>query len=157
MANQKINITDLNLLKITRIRDWAISFDYDQKHYLLHGASELGEGSWAELFEKTYDEKGRYHLNYMGQSNGSEYVKNDYIQLQKGTTIVYSQINKLFFVYMLTYNNLATGIMEKKVEAVRERQKVLQSEIYECEKKLFELRKEYQNILLPKKGEDLCL
>lgn len=30
-------IEDLSLLKITKIKPWAILFDYDNKHYFLHG------------------------------------------------------------------------------------------------------------------------
>ena len=44
-----IDIQDLSLLKITRVRDWSICFDYDKKHYLIHGSYECGEGSWQEL------------------------------------------------------------------------------------------------------------
>ncbi len=144
---EKINITDINLLQITRVRNWSISFDYDNKHYLLHGTSELGEGSWAELFEKTYDENGKYHLNYMGNAHSSEYVVNDYIPKQKGKTIVYSQIDKEFFAFQLTYRKLATGIMENKVKEIEKKQKRIKNKIESYEKKISELRKEYQNLL----------
>lgn len=33
-------IEDLSLLKITKIKPWAILFDYDNKHYFLHGKNE---------------------------------------------------------------------------------------------------------------------
>ena len=57
-----IDIQDLNLLRITKVKEWAICFDYGEKHYLLHGQSEMGEGSWQVLYERTLDECGKYHL-----------------------------------------------------------------------------------------------
>ena len=41
-----INIQDVSLLKITKVRDWSILFDYDGKHYLLHGTGESGENAF---------------------------------------------------------------------------------------------------------------
>lgn len=38
-----INIQDVSLLKITKVKNWSILFDYDDKHYLLHGVDECGE------------------------------------------------------------------------------------------------------------------
>lgn len=144
---EKLNITDLNLLKITRVRNWSISFDYDNKHYLLHGTSELDGGSWSELFEKTYDEKGKYHLEQIGATRSSEYVINDYLKKQKGKTIVYSQIDKEFFAFQLTYRKLATGIMEEKVKDVEKEQEKIQKKINYHKEKILELRKEFQNLL----------
>ena len=32
-----IEMNDLLLLEITKVKSWDIYFDYDNKHYLLHG------------------------------------------------------------------------------------------------------------------------
>lgn len=32
----EIEMNDLSLLEITKVKPWAIYFDYDNKHYLLH-------------------------------------------------------------------------------------------------------------------------
>ena len=60
-----INITDISLLKITRVRPWSICFDYDNKHYLIHGSSEMGEGSWQELYKRDLDVNGKYKLTHL--------------------------------------------------------------------------------------------
>lgn len=148
--NTKIHITDLNLLKITKVRNWSIAFDYGSKHYLLHGTSELGEGSWNVLFERTYDANGKYYLKKIADSNGSEYIIGDYIPKQKGKTIIYSQINKAFFAYMLTFRNFATGIMEDKVKEVKEKQAKIQTKIQKYNQKILDLKKEYNGLEHPK-------
>lgn len=136
-----IDIKNLSLLKITRVRGWAICFDYDGKHYLLHGASEMGEGSWQDLYERELDEHGKYKLNFITNSNyGSEYVANEYIKKQNGKTIVYSLIDKNYFVYKLTKRGFATGIFEDEVSRQKEEIMKLQTELKVYEDKCRELR-----------------
>ncbi len=136
-----IDIQDLSLLKITRVRDWAICFDYDDKHYLLHGTSEMGEGSWQDLYERELNEHGRYKLTFIIHSNyGSEYVANDYIKRQSGKTIVYSLIDKHIFAYKLTKRGFATGIFDDVVLKQKEEILKLQAELKGYEDKCRELR-----------------
>ena len=47
-----LSITDLSLLKITKVKDWAICFDYDGRQFLIHGTSEFGEGSGQDFYER---------------------------------------------------------------------------------------------------------
>lgn len=123
----KINITDESLLKITRVRLWAICFDYDGKHYLLHGKSELGEGSWQELFEKVYDENGRYELIHMNNSfAGTDAVANEYIKRQKGKTIVYKNIDKPYFIRKLVEHDFSTGLYAEEAEKEKDRMENVQ-------------------------------
>lgn len=136
-----IDIQDLSLLKVTRVKDWAICFDYDDRHYLLHGASEMGEGSWQDLYERELNENGRYKLTFITHSNyGSEYVANDYIKRQNGKTIVYSLIDKEYFAYKLTKRGFATGIFEDVVLKQKEEILNLQTELKVYEDKCRELK-----------------
>jgi hypothetical protein len=48
-----MNIDNINLLKITKIKPWAIHFSYDGKKYLLHESTQDCETSLT-LFEKIY-------------------------------------------------------------------------------------------------------
>lgn len=91
-----INIQDLSLLKITKIKPWAIYFDYDEKHYLLHGKSD-GYESVRELFERHLNENGFWTLEFIKSNYGNECVINDYIRPFSWQTIVYNQISKEYF------------------------------------------------------------
>jgi hypothetical protein len=111
-----INITALSLLKITRVRPCSICFDYDNKHYLIHGSYEMGEGSWQELYERKLDTNGKYNLLRLKTVDGDDDVKQDYIKRQRGKTIVYRNVDKAYFSYKLTKRGFATGVMESVVK-----------------------------------------
>jgi len=141
-----IDIQDLSLLKITRVRDWSICFDYDDKHYLLHGTSEAGEGSWQELYERELDENGKYRLDFVSNKYGDDYVACDYIKNQRGKTIVYSLIDKKYFAYKLTKRGFATGIFEDVVLKQKEEILNLQTELKVYEDKCRELKSKIREL-----------
>ena len=66
-----INIQDVSLLKITKVRDWSILFDYDGKHYLLHGTCEIGEPDRQELYERNLNQNGKYDLSVLDEIKSS--------------------------------------------------------------------------------------
>lgn len=123
-----LNIEDVDKLKITKVKSWAILFDYDDKHYLLHSDSEEGEGSGQTLYERILNENGNYVL-YAVESKwyleGS--LISDYVRLSKtlnriySSTIVYSQLSKRYFAYKLTLNGLACGCMKEIVKRNRDK------------------------------------
>ena len=50
-----IEMKDLSLLEITKIKPWAIYFDYGNKHYLLHGKADGCESIqelWINFYQK---------------------------------------------------------------------------------------------------------
>lgn len=142
-----IDIQDLNLLRITKVKEWAICFDYGEKHYLLHGQSEMGEGSWQVLYERTLNECGKYHLERIKESGyATEYVANDYIKRQKGKTIVYSKIDKEYFAYKMTKRGFAIGIMQQKVEEENKHILSVEKQIKELEQKIYGLRREIAHL-----------
>lgn len=137
-----INITDLTLLKITRVRPWAILFDYGDKHYLIHGSYEMGEGSWQELYERELDANGKYNLIHLKTVNGDDNVKYDYIKEQRGNTIVYKNIDKEHFVCKLTRRGFATGIMENKVKGEQKHIAKVEKQIKKYREKIWKLNNE---------------
>lgn len=149
-----LHITTPAHLKITKVKRWSICFDYDGKHYLLLGKSELGEGDWQELYERELDENGKYNLIKLGCCNyATDSVASDYIKAQSGKTTVYSQVDKAYFAYMLTKRGFANGVMEEKVLAVAERVAKINGEIEEHEKaisRLKEQRRAIENLMEPK-------
>lgn len=144
MGDCILNITDLSLLKITRVREWSICFDYNGSHYLLHGQSEVGEGSGQELYERKLDNKGRYKLNHIKTKwHTDDNIAWDYIRCNfnnQNKPIVYSQIDKPFFVYKLTKRGFAVGIMEQQVKDEENKIKCVESQIREYEDNIRELR-----------------
>ena len=131
-----LNITDLSLLKITKVKQWAICFDYGNEHYLIHGQHELGEGSGQTLYQRTLDENGNYELfEVASQWYLDDNVEFDYIRRQRGQTVVYSQIDKEFFAYKLTKNKLALGVMEEQVKKDEEYASKIKEEIRELNKR----------------------
>lgn len=104
-----INITDISLLKITKVKPWAICFDYEDKHYLIHGDYELGEGSWQTLYERVLDKNGKYTLTHPKYCPyASDNVVSDYIKKQRGRTVVYRNIDKEYFAHKLVKRGFGT-------------------------------------------------
>lgn len=142
-----LHITTPAHLKITKVKRWSICFDYDGKHYLLLGKSELGEGDWQELYERELDENGKYNLIKLGYCDyATDSVDSDYIKKQNGKTTVYSQVDKAYFAYMLTKRGFATGVMEEKVKEIAERVAEIDSEIQKHEEAIAHLRRQRSNI-----------
>lgn len=103
-----INITDLSLLKITKVKPWTIYFDYDNKHYMIHGNYEIGEGSWQTLYEREFDKNGKYTLTFIKHCPyATDDVAKDYIKKQRGVTFVYRNIDKIYFTQRLIKRGFA--------------------------------------------------
>lgn len=91
-----IEMNDLSLLEITKVKPWAIYFDYDNKHYLLHGKAD-GYESIQELYERQLDKNGNYDLIFIKSRYGEDYFASNYIKSINRKTIVYNQIDKEHF------------------------------------------------------------
>lgn len=91
-----IEMNDLSLLQITKVKPWAIYFDYDNKHYLLHGKAD-GYESIQELYERQLDKNGNYDLIFIKSRYGKDYLASGYIKSVSRRTIVYNQIDKEYF------------------------------------------------------------
>ena len=109
-----IDIQDLSLLKITKVREWAIFFDYGNKHYFLHEAEEMGEPIKQELFERELDSNGKYSLIPIKSIWSSEHLCFDYFK-DISRPIVYKQIDKEYFAYKLTKRGFAIWTIKSKM------------------------------------------
>ncbi len=137
-----LDINDLSLLKITKVIDWAINFDYDGVHYLIHSGGEFGEGSWQELYIRHLDENGHYELEQIGYKYmAEENVRYDYCR-NYNKCLVYSQIDKEYFAYKLTRYGFASGIMEERIRKEDEHNKTIWEQINVCRQKIAELEKD---------------
>ena len=108
-----LNIKDINLLKITKVKPWTIYFNYNNTKYLLHGATEDYESSVA-LYERKWNGK-KYDLEYIsGYLSCSDNVENEFITYV-GKGKIYSQIDKKRFVSLLEYKGLCKGCFALQV------------------------------------------
>ena len=107
-----IEMNDISLLEITKVKSWAIYFDYDNKHYLLHGKAD-GYESIQELYERHLDENVNYDLIFIKSIYGRDYLASDYIKSINQKTIVYNQIDKEYFRKQL----IRSGFVENGKES----------------------------------------
>ena len=138
MDNGCLNIKNINSINITKVKDWAIYFDYEDKHYLIIGSSEFVGKSWQDLCERKFDGKKYYSKLIKRKFDEKEYVKNDYIEKQKNKNIIYSLINKKYFTYKLTQKGFFNGVYEKEIK--QEKIKVLKEQLKNKEKECLDIK-----------------
>lgn len=121
-SREVIDIQDLSLLKITKVKTWAIYFDYGNKHYLLHNKLCDEYEEIHELYERNINKNGFYSLNFIKSSYARSSVLNDYIKPISWKTIVYNQIDKEYFRDKLVVNGFAKSIKmgKLKIDTVQE-------------------------------------
>ena len=132
-----LNIINLDLLKITKVKSWAIYFTYDLKYYLLHGSYDDDEV--VELYERELYNCGNYKLKLLKSKSESSYFANDYINCHKHV-IVYSQIDKEFFVKKLTYKGFITSLYDEEIKQRKLKIKAYENEIRSLNDKISSIR-----------------
>jgi hypothetical protein len=81
-------VKNVNSIKITKVKPWAVYFNADGKHYLLHG-SNVDDECTQTIFERTFDENGVWKLNAIQSRFGDAYLSDEYVGRQNGKTVVY--------------------------------------------------------------------
>ena len=117
-----------DFIKITKVKPWAIYFNYKTRKFLLHESSDCYEYS-TTLYERIY-KNGRYKLFVIKSYYGHIFTLN-YYSNKKGRT--YKQINKENFVYKLVYHDMIKNSkIERKIESLKRKIKryKTQEEIY---------------------------
>ena len=112
--SHKIDIQDVSLLKVTKVREWAICFDYNEKGYMLHLYGDDSSNNIA-LYERSVDRTGRWELEYISSERFEKSTIDGLVGWQPGKTIVYKMIDKKYFALKLTELGFATGVMEQEV------------------------------------------
>ena len=142
----KLNISDLNLLKITKVKPWAIYFTYDNVKYLLH-ADDEGYYNSLVLY-KRIESNNKIKLkqistDYKRCSSAFAY---EYLDFYKLPT-VYKHIDKTKFVakmslenLIMTDNEVVVGMIKKhnetllKITSIQYEINILNGEINELKK-----------------------
>ena len=117
-----IDIQDLSLLKITKVKTWSIYFDYDRKHYLLHETCD-GYEYVHTLYERNINKKGFWTLDFIKSDYARTSVLNEYIKPLSWQTIVYNQIDKEYFIENLAIHGFIKSdeiINKPKINTVQD-------------------------------------
>lgn len=147
----KLAIEDLSLLKIDKVKDWAVYFTYDNDKYLLHGASDGCESSVTLYLRIPINNKGRYNLEaihgqYTSSDSVSRYIKVNKIGSGRSNTIHYSEIDKEFFVKQLTNDGYVSGMMDEKVDSIKIKNQVRQEEIKKLREQIRKIEKQIKEL-----------
>lgn len=147
----KLIITDLNKLKITKVKDWAIYFNYDNKKYLLHG-SEYEYDYKYSLYKRKPVSNNRYELETISEKyTNNDYVTNEFIKESSKRTLVYNQIDKEYFVNKLVewgfveYNPIKPKIVGIGINPTPKSKRLEFIKQYDYKKNLEKLKKRYEN------------
>jgi len=114
-----LEIKDIKLLKITKVKTWAIYFTYDNESYLLH-ESTLDYESTLTLYKRNLTEHGRYDLEVIKSSGSNSFSAYYYLDIRSEKP-VYSQIDLELFCKKMTRDEFFCGIYEEDVKKMRER------------------------------------
>lgn len=114
--SDKLQITadKIDTFKITKVKNWAVYFEYDGSKYLLHEASEDFETSTTLYYRRQLNGMGKYDLVPIGHCYGIPAVM-CYGRKYWHSGKPYNDIDIKKFVFKLTYNGTVGGMYENEV------------------------------------------
>lgn len=143
-----LDIQDLSKLKITKVKDWAVSFKYEDKYYLLHGSCDDYEYG-ITLYEKI-NGNNRKLETIKGMLTSSDDVKHRYIrpinERWKGKSITYSHIDKEYFVKKLAWNGFCTSCFDEDIAERKDAIEYHHQAINSLEKQIQNIRNDISKI-----------
>ena len=147
----KLAINDLSLLKIDKLKNWAVYFTYDNEKYLLHGSSDGGDNSMTLYLRVPLDSNGKYKLEtitgkYSSTDYVSKYIKENKVGNGRNRTIHYCDIDKEFFVKQLINDGFVSGALEEKVDLIKVKNKTRQDEIKKLREQIWKLEKQIREL-----------
>lgn len=127
-----------NNIKITKVKPWAIYFNYKNRKFLIHESSDCCEYS-TTLYERVL-RNNKYELKSIKSYYGRIFTLN-YLNNKTGRT--YNQINKEKFLTKLVFYEMVTNKkIEKKIERIKKKIGKYKKIEHEYNRKRLEL--EYQ-------------
>jgi hypothetical protein len=109
-GGEMLLIKDVESLKITKVKQFAVNFEIDGVCYLLHDSSESYE-KCCELFMKETDEKGRYKLTFISRSHYGVYDIMPYMK--------HGKTNKSINKYEFIFNMQKAKLLKSTSDAIR--------------------------------------
>lgn len=143
--SEKLKIIDHSKLKITKLNDWAIYFDYGSDKYLLHESVD-GYDSSVTLYKRVpSNDFGKYELEWMKSDDCVDIPTIEYKKKHKYWKGTHSQINIDKFIYDMTYNGYFSSQYDDEIKEKK-------NPIYQKKKEIERLQKEIE-LLEKLKGE----
>lgn len=124
--------TFINMLKITKVRDWSIHFRYYGDRYLLHLSQDGGEES-TTLYEINSGELNPIHSEYDDCIPELYLINGD----RRKDSQLYKQIDIEKFVYDMTWNGFISSKFDDEI-------KMKKSPIYKKKCEIERLQKEIE-------------
>ena len=143
--SEKLKIIDSSKIKITKLKDWAIYFDYDSDKYLLHESVDGYDSSIALYKRIPSNDFGKYELEWMKSDNFVDIPTIEYNKKHKHWSGTYSQINIEKFVYDMTYDGYFSSQYDDEIKEKK-------NPIYQKKKEIERLQREIE-FLEKLKGE----
>lgn len=137
----KLEINDLDKLKITRVKYYLIYFDYDGEHYML--INDTDEDAHLSLYRRNITDKGFVTLEFITGRITTLSI-GSFIRYA-GKQMVYANINKEYFVKTLVKAEMSTGLYEYSYNKMREQVDKISDEIAKLKDKRETLINAYNN------------
>ena len=155
---KSLEIKDLNKLKITKVKNYIIYFEYDNEKYFLKQSEKhngYGYDDCITLNRKIYVNKNRYTLEIIYDklielSIYGEFVSKNWNN-KKGDT--YKNFDKEYFVKRLEYYGICHTLFKNYVLKLKEEEKRYDNKIKNAEVKVMELRYVKYNLIYTLKGK----
>lgn len=126
--NNRLNITDLDKLTITKVKPFVLYFTYDNERYMLHENSDGGYYGYMDIAKRILNEHGSViKIEYLDTVNGYRNLESidqviRPIQLKQSTSILklgiklgnYKLIDKEYFIRQLTKYGYIHSLFEEE-------------------------------------------
>ena len=155
MTNKLLDISELSKLRITTVKLWCVNFTYDNELYFLHDDSDEDRGIGLYHRKNNLIPElivGKITLRRPNDFIRLSYGKEQYSKHNK-RNIVFSQIDKDYFVKKLTYEGLITSCFDKECSELHENIKHIRDEIESHQDIITSLRDKITKLENFKEGE----
>ncbi|MBO5387753.1 MAG: hypothetical protein J6A59_06370 [Lachnospiraceae bacterium] len=141
----KVKLEDLKELKVTRVTSYKIYFKYKDICYML--IDESDDDACISLYKRLWVKKDRLNLVKMGStiSSGgmSQFIKD--ISKKRPAHLVYSNIDREFFVKKLVEMGFVSGIYDKQYKEAVGRAEIIRAEIRKLQNQVSDIYKEWRD------------
>ena len=140
----KLEITDLSLLRIRRVFDWKIYFDYNGEHYMI--ISDDDEDIHTSFYKREIDSQGKVTMHCLcgvfRHCCANTFIR-DVSKTHKGG-LTYSNIDREFFVKQLVAFGFAGGLFEKEYKYKEKRKAAIEKEIVKLREEMHVLENNWR-------------
>ena len=144
---EKINITDISKLKITKVKPWKIYFEYDNTKYMLLEDSD--EDAHMSLYKRNQLENGNHTVECINGAittmKPNSMIKD--ISNKNPKHLVYANIDRNWFVLKLCELGFSSGYLCDRQSKFEEKRIELDEEIKRLYNKINELRNKQAELL----------